>query len=774
MKRKILLGLVLVAAAAVAIAPFLGADQHRLRIQQALENSLHRRVEILGKVTYSLWNGPGFSIADVVIHEDPAVGMEPFAYVAVLDARIRLWAALQGRWEVSSILLDEPRVNLVKLESGSWNVRPLLSGRSAEMPANLPEISVRSGRINLRFSDTKSALYLTNAEADITASSDSGIDVRFSAEPARTDRIAQGFGTLRGRGQYRRAAGKPGEVNLEVELERSALTEVVTLLGGPGAGMRGFFAARATVKGPLEALQIEGSARLDEVQRFDLLSTGSGNWPLHYRGTFDFPHGELDLVTTNPEREVPFRLRLRAHSLLANPSWGALAEFSQLPVSNLRELFQHMNVSLPSRVALDGKLSGVLGYSRNHGLQGVLEMAEASVKSGNSNMKARGMRFTIDGEMFRLSPVVLDLGGGRTAEVEGAYSPSAQSLVWRTHGQTNVKDLLATHRQLLGVTEVPLLDQLEGGTWQGVLSYAKNGEQPAAWSGAFTLRKCRISLNGLAEPVEIENARGSIQANRIQIDAMRGTAGATAFEASYRPETSRTRPQLLRVTFETADAGALEQLLLPTLKRGGGLLGRLSLRDARAPEWLRNRRMLASVRIDELMAGETRLGHLTTDVVWDGVDVELRNTQWQQDDTSAAGTVRVSLAKPEPQYSLAVEIRNLAWRNGSVDGEAAVETSGTGAALLRNAKATGKFQAHSLEFSPEDDFLTVSGTYEYSAPRGTPLLKLAAIEATSNGELYTGQGATESDGRLSVELACGRKRTKMTGQLWPFQLEVSR
>ncbi|MBS1825340.1 MAG: AsmA family protein [Acidobacteria bacterium] len=774
MKRKILLGILFLALGAVAVTPFLKADHHRGRIQQALESALHRRVEILGKVTYSLWNGPGFSIADVVIHEDPAVGMEPFAYVAVLDARIDVLAALQGRWEVNSILLDEPRVNVVKRETGAWNVRPFLVRPPSGIQAKLPVIRVRSGRINLRFGDTKSALYLTNAEVDISASGGSAIDVRFSAEPARTDRIAQGFGTLEGRGQYRWSAGSPSELDFDLELERSALTEAVTLLGGPGAGMRGFIASKAKVKGPLSALRIEGSARLEEVQRFGLLSTGSGNWPIQYKGTFDFPAGELDLVTSNQARSVPFRIRLRAHSLLNNPSWGAIAEFSQLPVGDLRELFQHMDVSLPSRVSLDGKLSGVLGYSRNYGLQGVLEMPEASVKSGDSVVAARGMRFTIDGQAFRLSPTTIDLGEGRTAEVEGAYNPSAQSLVWRTQSPTPVTAFLATQRQLLGQAEIPLLDRLEGGEWQGTVGYTKAGDQPDTWNGSFTLTKSRIPVQGLSAPLQVESARVSILVNRLQIEAINGTVEGLVFAASFRQGPSRARPDRLQITIEQAEVAALEQVFLPSLKRTSGILGRLSLRNQTAPEWLRNRHLQAAIQIADLRAGETRLGQLRTTALWDGLQVDLEDLQWQREEASASGSARISLARLEPQYTVNAEIKNLPWRGGTIGAETAIETSGTGLALVRNAKSSGKFQARSLDFSPENDFLTVSGTYEYSSPRGLPLLKLQAIEANSNGEVYTGQGASESDGKLSVELAAGRKRTKMTGQLWPFQLDVAR
>ncbi len=774
MKRKILFGAVVLALTAIAVAPFLRADHHRARIQQALESALHRRVEILGKVTYSLWNGPGFSIANVVIHEDPTIGMEPFAYVAVLDARIRVLAALQGRWEVDHILLDEPRVNVVKRETGSWNVRPFLVRRSGDMPARLPAISVRSGRINLRFGDTKSPVYLTNAEMNIAAQDDSAIDVRFSVEPARTDRIAQGFGTLEGRGQYRWGRGTASELDFDLELERSALTEVVTLLGGPGAGMRGFFATRAKVKGPLHALAIEGSARLDEVQRFGLLSGGLGNWPIHFRGTLDFPAGELDLVTSHEAKAVPFRIRLRGHSLLANPAWGAIAEFSQLPVGDLRELFQHMNIRLPSRVALDGKLSGVLGYSRNYGLQGVLEMPEAAVKSGDSAYAVKGMRFTIDGQTFRLARTSIELGAGHSADVEGAYSPAGHSLIWRTQGPTPVKEFLEAHRRLLGDEGMPLLDRIESGEWQGAIGYSQAGEQTATWNGSFQLRKSRVPVQGLAAPVEVEAARVSIQANRVQMDGLEGAVAGIGFTASYRQEMSKARPERLRITMEQASIAELERVFLPSLKRDGGFLGRLALRNQAAPEWLRNRHVQAEVEIEDLRWDETPLGRLSAQVLWDGLQVDVEEIRWQREEARGKGAMRISLARGEPVYSGNMEFRNLAWRGGTVGGEASIETSGVGLALVRNAKASGKFQARAIEFSPGSDLFTVSGTYEYSTPRGTPVLRLQAIEAIANGEIYTGQGVTETDGKLLVELASGPKRTRITGQLWPFQIELVR
>src|SRR5580704_974632 len=75
------------------LAPFLRADRLRPRIQAALEAALNRPVHITSAVHLNLFTGPGFSVDDVLIDDDPAAGIEPFAHVEHMQARIR-WASL--------------------------------------------------------------------------------------------------------------------------------------------------------------------------------------------------------------------------------------------------------------------------------------------------------------------------------------------------------------------------------------------------------------------------------------------------------------------------------------------------------------------------------------------------------------------------------------------------------------------------------------------------------------------------------------------------------
>src|SRR5579885_1260432 len=112
MKRAILILLALILIAGFG-APYLDADFMRPRIERALERGLGRKVEV-GKVYFNLFTGPGFAVEDVTIYEDPRAGIEPFAYVGLLEARVRLTGLLSHRLEFSSLRLGDASINLVK------------------------------------------------------------------------------------------------------------------------------------------------------------------------------------------------------------------------------------------------------------------------------------------------------------------------------------------------------------------------------------------------------------------------------------------------------------------------------------------------------------------------------------------------------------------------------------------------------------------------------------------------------------------------------------
>ena len=129
LQRRILnlcAGFLLALLIAGAIAPFLHADRYRNRVQSAMSAALGRNVSIDGPVTLNLFSGPGISVSDVQIADEPSAGAEPFAYVDEVIAIPRIWSFWTGRLEFSSLTFDGAHVNLSRVDRGglpAWELR---------------------------------------------------------------------------------------------------------------------------------------------------------------------------------------------------------------------------------------------------------------------------------------------------------------------------------------------------------------------------------------------------------------------------------------------------------------------------------------------------------------------------------------------------------------------------------------------------------------------------------------------------------------------------
>src|ERR1700686_1756185 len=162
MKRPLILVILLIAALGAAL-PYAPVDFLKFPIERALERGLGRQVQV-DRVSLTLFSGPGVSLDGVTIQEDSRAGIEPFAYANTLDARLSLLPLLRGHLEFSSLHLNDATFNLVKPADAPWNFQMLLdrarlsaAGRPGDLPSlALPTIKVRGGRVNFKFSQTKS------------------------------------------------------------------------------------------------------------------------------------------------------------------------------------------------------------------------------------------------------------------------------------------------------------------------------------------------------------------------------------------------------------------------------------------------------------------------------------------------------------------------------------------------------------------------------------------------------------------------------------------
>jgi hypothetical protein len=777
--RRLLLRTILAAAllilAAGLILPRLNADRFGQRVKASLEEALGRQVEI-GKVRLDLFNGPGFSVDTVVIHDDPAVSLEPFAYVETLEARISFLSIWAGRLRFSSLRLSSPSINLTRRESGPWNFVHLLershAAHAATSSFGLPAIQIRDGRINLKLGTMKSVFYLSDARVDITPPDSSGGEwrVRFEGAPARNDHPTRSFGQFTARGRWRPG----GPIDASVELEPSSLSDLVRLVHGHDVGVHGLVALRLRLTGPPTSVSVNGRAELSDVHRWDLLAPHTGAWPLDVAGTLDLPAQNLVVHSATSEgAPLPIALEFRLTNYLRQPRWAALVRLDHFPAAPLPEVARHMGLPLPAEVALAGTLTGGVGYSPETGVQGAITGEQLAVTLPDSPpVSVDRAQVQLTGGTARLERTAFT-SAGASAAIQADYDWRRRALRASivSSGMPLSEPSPAAER-LLG--PVPLLGECRTGAWKGEVDYTYDGGAAAgAWTGAFQLTDAVFELAGLAEPVELDSARVAIREDGVVVDRMRGRAGSVEFAGEYRRAAAADAVPQLRLNIPKLDSAELEKLFLPALRRDESLFARaLRLgRSRRVPDWLAGRRADAAVEIGALALGEAGLEGVKARVRWDGPALEASDLSARFGDGSVAGRLTANLRRSLPSYRLNGRFRNVRWSGGRWDGRGTLQTSGTGPDLLRNLRFDGAFKGHSLALGADAGEATaISGSCVFTMTTGLPSLVFSDLAMTVGEASYKGQGSTGPDGRVHLDFTDGQRSLRLTGTLSPLAL----
>jgi hypothetical protein len=557
-------------------------------------------------------------------------------------------------------------------------------------------------------------------------------------------------------------------------LEKSPIEELLTFARGQSLGLHGVIASRAKVTGPVTRPQITGRLELSDMHRWDLIGGSSEGWSVMYRGGFDPGGQHFELVAdslNNPG--APVSLRLSVSQLLTQPDWRAEAGVEGLPAPALVEFARHMGTPLPERVKLDGTAAGTIGYGSTTGMQGEIRIVDAAVQIADGpGFSTPEASLVLAGDEVRLLPAEL-AGKENTATLQAAYAPFRQKLTAQlTARNLRLADLQSGRSNLLSGVQVPVLERFKGGTWSGVLRYAGNGFGPGSWDASVQVRDTSTTVPGLAVPVKIATAEIHIKGERLDVRRMRATAGPIEAFGTYSWVPGAERPDRFTLTIPAADLADLEQVLLPALQRSSGFIARtLRLRTV-TPDWLRERRAEGSVRIGELTAGDAELRAVRARVLWDGTSVHLPDLRAKIEEGTVTGDLIADLSRAEPRYSLNGTAENLNLKNGEFDVSGELTTTGTGLSLLANVRADGTFEVRSLTTAPES-FRTVSGAFDFAMVRTGPRLKLSSVQAAMGAERFNGEGGTQADGRLLLDLTSQTRTVRVHGPMATLKLEVT-
>lgn len=763
MKRAWIAGTAVVAVVGAA-SVYVPLNFLRPGIERALGRGLGRRVEI-ANVYLAALPTPGFSLDGVTIHEDPRAGIEPFAYVQTLEARLAPLGLLRGRLNFSSLRFGDASLNLVKTDEGPWNFQFFLDRAAAgfasgSAPTGLPSIKMRSGRVNFKFGQTKSVLFFDDADVDVSPGGGS-MELRFSGVPSRTDRSAQNFGHFFLRGTSAPSA-QGQQMDLRVELEPSALDAVAHLFAPGGYAAPGVVALQAQITGVASHLAVTGELQLDQ---------RGGRTRLPYRGTLDLARQTLDLESAAQAPNVPLSIHLHAADLLSSPQWEAAAEFNRAPLAAFLSAARRMGAPLPEKLSGEGAVSGSVNYRPSGGLSGDVEVRDLSLSMpGAPAVKAAVAAVSIGGNIVSAGPAKVSVGEDETAEVGLNYGLGNSGLDLKI----TTRDMDVADLHSLGLGEVPLLDRISQGSWRGSARYRQPPSAEGVWSGEYELRNARVAVDGLADPVRIQSASVSAYGPRVSVTRLKARAGAIEFTGDYRWDPDAASPHQFHLQVENADLQELVRLWKPTLARGEGFLAR-TLRfgaSAPAPDWLTQRQAQGTLTIQALNAGDYTLSAETARVLWDGLAVTISGITAQLkddaklEDATLAGDLTLDVSGPAPRYRFDGKLEDFAYKGGSLDFSGKIESAGLGLDLLSNVRAEGSLRGRGILFSPEAEFRSVTGRFEMKMAQEEPRWKLSDLDLIQGGETYSGEGTTQPDGRLVLELASRGRQVRYTGTMF--------
>lgn len=747
MKKLLWIALALVVVVGFG-APYFDADVFRPAIQRALERGLGRKVDV-AKVYFNVLTGPGFTLNDVTIYEDPRAGIEPFLYVGAVEARVRLLGLFSRHLEFSSLRLhqgphgEQTSINLVKTAAGPWNFQFLLNSAPA-ISGVMPSIKIRGGRVNFKFADTKSVFYFDDADFDVAPSADRSVELQFSGAPSRTDHAAQNFGLFYVRGKW-----QGPHLEMKVELERSGLDEVAHLIDRRDLGIHGIIAMQAQLSGSPTHLDVTGQLQIDDVHRWNLLPKRGGGWHIPYTGTLDL-HGErLELASAFDGPNVPLALQFRVWDFLSMPHWDASSELKQVPLSTLVEVARHMGTSMPEKLVADGSVSGAIHYAEGEGFAGRVELGDASLTLPEGKpLKTANAAVVIQGSTFSMEPSTINIGESESAEVEGGFDPGGGLKLKITTRGLNVDEL-----QSFGLAAIPLLEQTPQGTLRGWAAYKWTPGEPGEWSGEYELQNARIAIDGFADPLRIQSAAVVSNGARVSLSRVHAKLGAVAFTGDYRFEPTAVRPHRFHIEIPRADAAELERIFAPAMVRERGFLARtLRLGAAPAPEWLKNRKADGTLKIGSLVLGDSVAHVDNARVLWDGLVVRFARLNASADSTAFTGDLVVNLSGSGPHFRFEGKLDDVAYKGGRVDFEGSLDTEGTGAELLNNSRAEGCLHARSISFASDAEFRTAKGCFEMSMSTTGMRWKFPGIEVQQGPDSFYGTGSTQADGRLVLDL----------------------
>ena len=537
---------------------------------------------------------------------------------------------------------------------------------------------------------------------------------------------------------------------------------MIALVRGDDIGVHGLISGRAKLKGPTTAVALEGRLRVEDLHGWDQSVPKGEKWPLDLHGRWNMPaqHLELDARVEGAEQPI-LNVHYTVEQYVTQPRWGVSVELNHFAVDPLLPLARHLGVALPDGLQVAGLADGVLSYSDRESFQGHATLHQTKVAlPGSPPLALDDAELRAKGRSIWLLPVRVVSADREEAQVEARYDSVTQRADVRI--ASNGMSVAALGKQA-SLAAVPLLSQISAGQWSGDLNYSAEPGSDPVWTGNIALQEGAVAFPGFAAPVLVQSAQCRMDADGVVLERIRATAAGVPVEGDYEYAFGEDRPNRFHLRTAAVSGAELETWLMPTLHRQTGLFG-ITLRLGRRapiPEWLANWHAEGTLQIGKLELPNMDLDRVRTRIVWDTTRVTMPDFTAEAGGGAVRSRVLIDLRNASPEYQAVSKLDRPRLEKRQAGRRCNFETSGTGAGLLTNLRASGTFTGRAVL----EDVESVNGHYEFNWKGLLPQLTLNDLRLTSSAESYSGKGSLQDDGTLVLQLNSGTHQMRVAGTL---------
>jgi uncharacterized protein involved in outer membrane biogenesis len=801
---------------ALVLPPLINISRYQHRISASLAASLGRPVEVSG-ITLELLPRPGVQITNFVVDSTAGYSDEPILKCSSVTAAFRIISLWRGRLEIARISLDEPSLNLERAPGGQWNFASVLlqASRTQQAPtgrtvvrgrSRFPYIEATNARINFKHGNEKLPFSFLNADVSIWLENPNEWQLRFAAQPMRTDinlSLAD-TGQVQISGSVQRASSANQlPLNLQAEWRGAPLGQVTRMFVARDLGWRGDTSVTAHITGVPDALGLQLSAAASDFHRESFHPAHPLNLHVTCTATYRHALGSLDTIhCLSPVGSGILALRGTMQQIhTAEPEPDLKLIVTHLPADELLELLRHTRGRLNNDITLSGAIDGELAYARqpvpaaNHTASGSHAVPNSNriVASGSllaTDLLVRGdgmeqilpdLRFTVQpaAQFFALvlEPAQIDLGGPDPLVANARLTGQGYQLHY--NGTALLEHLLPLAHAL---NVVPAAFQgLQGnGTADYNLTVEGDWQLPpvvdraaplSVLNGAIGLHNADFQPSYLAAPVHIATATAAISPAELRWNGVTGTLGTTHFTGNLRIPLPclAACERHFDLTAATVNFGALAASL-----RGedeGVMQEFINRVRSRSQDWPL---LDGTIHIARLNAGQVEIANASADLTLRDGSLEVRSL----DGRTLGGVLHamgaVALAST-PSYDAEVQLRHTSapelaqllkehWGPGTIDLYGDLAMSGTTASSLSSsAKGTLHWSwaggaLPQLTSTPLHRFDRWSG--DGKVAKGA--IAITSSEVTNGGATAVVSGTIGSDRSLDLKVATPPKDSTQT------------